>query len=115
MIIESFAKFNQLEIIKHYSDDGFTGSNFNRPAFEALKNDIEKGLINCVVVKDFSRLGRELSETGGYIEEYFLSKQVRFIAINDGYDTNVVDAMLGIRLSVNDLYLRDTSKKIRRF
>lgn len=113
MIIESFAKFNQLEIIKHYSDDGFTGSNFNRPAFEALKNDIEKGLINCVVVKDLSRLGRELYETGGYIEEYFLSKQVRFIAINDGYDSNVGDAMLGIRLSVNDLYLRDTSKKIR--
>lgn len=51
MIIESFAKFNQLKIIKHYSDDGFTGSNFNRPAFEALKNDIEKGIINCVIVK----------------------------------------------------------------
>ena len=55
MIIESFAKFNQLKIIKHYSDDGFTGSNFNRPAFEALKNDIEKGIINCVIVKDLSR------------------------------------------------------------
>lgn len=53
MIIESFAKFNQLKIIKHYSDDGFTGSNFNRPAFEALKNDIEKGIINCVIVKDY--------------------------------------------------------------
>ena len=58
MIIESFAKFNQLKIIKHYSDDGFTGSNFNRPAFEALKNDIEKGIINCVLVKDLSRLDR---------------------------------------------------------
>lgn len=113
MIIESFAKFNNLKIVRHYSDDGFTGSNFNRPGFEELKRDIEDGLINCVIVKDLSRLGRELYETGSYIEEYFLSKQVRFIAINDGYDSDVGDSMLGIRLSVNDLYLRDTSKKIR--
>ena len=113
MIIESFARFNDLKIIRHYSDDGFTGSNFNRPGFEQLKKDIEEGLINCVIVKDLSRLGRELYETGSYIEEYFLSKQVRFIAINDGYDSNVGDSMLGIRLSVNDLYLRDTSKLYR--
>jgi len=113
MIIESFAKFNNLKIMRHYCDDGFTGSNFNRPGFEELKRDIEDGLINCVIVKDLSRLGRELYETGSYIEEYFLSKQVRFIAINDGYDSDVGDSMLGIRLSVNDLYLRDTSKKIR--
>lgn len=113
MIIESFAKFNMLHIIKHYSDDGFTGSNFNRPGFEELKRDIEDGMINCVIVKDLSRLGRELYLTGQYIEEYFLSKDVRFIAINDGYDSEVGDSMLGIRLSVNDMYLRDTSKKIR--
>ena len=113
MIIESFAKFNKLNIIKHYSDDGFTGSNFNRPGFEALKKDIEEKRINCVIVKDLSRLGRELYLTGQYIEEYFLSKDVRFIAINDGYDSEIGDSMLGIRLSVNDMYLRDTSKKIR--
>lgn len=113
MIIESFAKFNNLKIIEHYSDDGFTGSNFNRPGFERLKKAIEDNLINCVIVKDLSRLGRELYETGAYIEEYFLSKNVRFIAINDGYDSDVGDSMLGIRLSVNDLYLRDTSKKVR--
>lgn len=113
MIIESFAKFNNLKIIKHYSDDGFSGSNFNRPGFEELKRDIEDGMINCVIVKDLSRLGRELYLTGQYIEEYFLSKNVRFIAINDGYDSEIGDSMLGIRLSVNDMYLRDTSKKIR--
>ncbi len=113
MIIESFAKFNNLIISKYYSDDGFTGSNYNRPGFELLKQDIENETINCVIVKDLSRLGRELYETGIYIEEYFLTKNVRFIAINDGYDSLVGDAMLGIRLSVNDLYLRDTSKKIR--
>ncbi|MBR3840648.1 MAG: recombinase family protein [Erysipelotrichales bacterium] len=113
MIIESFARFNGLNIYKHYIDDGFTGSNFNRPAFDTLKRDIEKGIINCVIVKDLSRLGRELYETGTYIEEYFLNKNIRFIAINDGYDSQIGDSMLGIRLSVNDMYLRDTSKKIR--
>lgn len=113
MIIDSFANFNKINLKKHYFDDGYTGSNFNRPGFQELIRDIEAGLINCVIVKDLSRLGRELYETGSYIEEYFLSKNVRFIAINDGYDSNVGDAMLGIRLSVNDLYLRDTSKKIR--
>ena len=113
MIIESFAKFNKFVIVKHYSDDGFTGSNFDRPAFEQLKQDIESRKIDCVIVKDLSRLGRELYLTGSYIEEYFLSKNVRFIAINDGYDSLVGDSMLGIRLSVNDMYLRDTSKKIR--
>lgn len=113
MIIDSFAKFNNIKIRKHYSDDGFTGSNFHRPGFEELIKDIEDGFINCVIVKDLSRLGRELYETGSYIEEYFLSKNVRFIAINDGYDSIIGDSMLGIRLSVNDLYLRDTSQKIR--
>ncbi len=113
MIIESFASFHQMKIIRHYCDDGYTGSNFNRPGFEDLINDIEKGYIDCVIVKDLSRLGRELYKTGTYIEDYFLARQVRFIAVNDGYDSNVGDAMLGIRLSVNDLYLRDTSKKIR--
>lgn len=113
IIIESFAKFNKFNIIEHYSDDGFTGSNFNRPGFERLKSDIEIGRINCVIVKDLSRLGRELYLTGKYIEDYFLTKGVRFIAINDGYDSDVGDSMLGIRLSVNDMYLRDTSKKVR--
>ena len=113
MIIESFVKFNNFAIYKHYSDDGYTGSNFNRPGFEELKRDIEAKKVNCVIVKDLSRLGRELYLTGSYIEEYFLSKNVRFIAINDGYDSLVGDSMLGIRLSVNDMYLRDTSKKIR--
>lgn len=113
MIIESFAKFNNFIIIKHYSDDGFTGSNFDRPGFERLKKDIEAKKIDCVIVKDLSRLGREMYLTGSYIEQYFLSRNVRFIAINDGYDSLIGDSMLGIRLSVNDMYLRDTSKKIR--
>lgn len=113
MIIDSFAKFNNLKIYKHYVDDGYSGGNFDRPGFQEMINDIERGKINCVITKDLSRLGREMYKTGKYIEEYFFEKGIRYIAINDSYDSNIGDAMLGIRLSVNDLYLRDVSKKVK--
>ena len=113
IIIDSFAKFNNLKIYKHYIDDGYSGGNFDRPGFQEMIKDIENGKINCVITKDLSRLGREMYKTGKYIEEYFLEKGVRYIAINDSYDSNIGDSMLGIRLSVNDLYLRDVSKKVK--
>lgn len=113
MIIDSFAKFNNLKIVKHYVDDGYSGGNFDRPGFQEMIKDIESGKINCVITKDLSRLGREMYKTGKYIEEYFLEHGVRYIAINDSYDSNIGDSMLGIRLSVNDLYLRDVSKKVK--
>ena len=113
IIIDSFAKFNNLKIYRHYVDDGYSGGNFDRPAFQEMIEVIEKGKINCVITKDLSRLGREMYKTGKYIEEYFLEKGVRYIAINDSYDSNIGDSMLGIRLSVNDLYLRDVSKKVK--
>lgn len=113
MIINSFAKYYNLEIIKEYIDDGYSGGNFDRPAFKNLIRDIELGRINCVITKDLSRLGREIYATGTYIEEYFLEHNVRYIAINDSYDSEIGDSMLGIRLGVNDLYLRDVSKKVK--
>lgn len=113
MIIRSFAKHNGLNIVKEYVDDGYSGGNFERPAFSEMIQDIESGLINCVITKDLSRLGREMYGTGKYIEEYFLEHNVRYIAINDSYDSLIGDSMLGLRLGVNDLYLRDVSKKVK--
>ena len=113
MIIRSFAKHNGLNIVKEYVDDGYSGGNFERPAFSQMIQDIEDGLINCVITKDLSRLGREMYGTGKYIEEYFLEHNVRYIAINDSYDSLIGDSMLGLRLGVNDLYLRDVSKKVK--
>ena len=113
LIIDSFANFNKLKIEKTYSDDGFSGGNFDRPAFKEMIKDIENGLINCVITKDLSRLGREMYGTGKYIEQFFLEHEVRYIAINDSYDSLIGDSMLGLRLSINDLYLRDVSKKVR--
>lgn len=113
MIIEKFAKHNHFNLVKEYVDDGYSGGNFDRPAFQQMIEDIEKGVINCVITKDLSRLGREMYKTGKYIEEYFLEHDVRYIAINDSYDSNIGDSLLGLRLGVNDLYLRDVSKKVR--
>lgn len=112
-IISSFAKFNGLNIVKEYVDDGYSGGNFDRPAYQEMIDDIEKGKVNCVITKDLSRLGREIYKTGNYIEQYFTEKGVRYIAINDSYDSNIGDTMLGLRLGVNDLYLRDVSKKVK--
>lgn len=70
-----------------YIDDGYTGTNFDRPDFKRLLNDIEKGFVNLVIVKDLSRLGRNYVKTGMFIDEYFPIHNVRFIAINDGIDT----------------------------
>ncbi len=114
MIIESFCKFQNIELVEEYVDDGFSGSNFDRPAFKRMIEDIESGKINCVITKDFSRLGRELYQTGTYIEDYFKDKGVRYIAINDGYDSlNDNDNMISMKLAFNDYYLRDISKKVK--
>ena len=94
MIIESFAKFQNLEIIKEYIDDGFSGGNFDRPGFKKMIKDIEDDVINCVITKELSRLGRELYQTGRYIEEYFIDNHIRYIAINDGYGSLKGDSML---------------------
>ena len=72
-----------------YIDDGYTGTNFKRPDFQRMIADIEEGLINCVIVKDLSRFGRDYLETGRYIQRYFPEKKVRFIAVNDHVDSKV--------------------------
>lgn len=113
MIIESFCKFGKLDLVEEYVDDGYSGGNFDRPAFKRMLDDIDSGKINCVITKDLSRLGRELYGTGSFIEEYFLEKNVRYIAINDGYDSLNGDSMISMKLTFNDYILRDTSKKVK--
>lgn len=112
LIIKSFCSFNKMELVEEYVDDGYSGGNFDRPNFKRMISDIEAGKINCVITKDLSRLGREIYETGNYIEDYFAQKNIRYIAINDGYDSLNGDSMLPVRLSMNDYVLRDGSKKV---
>lgn len=100
-----------------YIDDGYTGTNFNRPDFIRLKQDIEEGKINLVITKDLSRLGRDYIDTGYYLEKYFPAKRVRYIAVNDGIDTfeknNGNNDMGAFKSVVNDMYAKDISKKVR--
>lgn len=103
-------------LIDIYIDDGFTGTNFNRPSFIRLKEDIEQGKIDMVITKDLSRLGRDYIDTGYYLEKYFPAKNVRYIAVNDGIDTfsknsnNDIGPFMSV---VNDMYAKDISKKVR--
>jgi DNA invertase Pin-like site-specific DNA recombinase len=99
-----------------YVDDGYTGIDYERPAFQRLIRNIESGIINCVVTKDLSRLGREHIETSRLTEIYFPSKGVRYIAVNDGVDTATETSsndFMSLRSVINDWYCRDISKKVR--
>lgn len=103
-------------VIDIYVDDGFSGTNFDRPGFKRMIGDIEKGLINMVVVKDLSRLGRDYIDTGYYFEKYFPSKNIRFIAVTDGIDTFANTSnndMSPFKSVINDLYAKDISKKVK--
>ena len=77
----------ELELVDYYQDDGYTGTNFDRPAFRRMEEDIHQGKVNCVLVKDLSRFGRDYIEMGRYLEKVFPSQGVRFIAVNDHVDS----------------------------
>lgn len=109
----------ELTIFDFYIDDGFTGTNFERPDFLRMIEDIENQKIQCVLVKDLSRLGRDMPKTTSYIKEYFPSKKVRFIAINDSVDKNYYDVdtsedmLIDFKNMFNGFYPRDISSKVR--
>lgn len=104
-------------LIDIYKDDGYTGTNFERPGFKRMIEDIEIGKINLVITKDLSRLGRDYIETGRYIEKYFPSRNVRYIAVNDNIDTfdkkNTNNDMTPFKSVMNDMYAKDISNKVR--
>ncbi len=97
-----------------YIDDGWSGTNYDRPGFQRMIDDIEDGKINCVVTKDLSRLGRNYILTGQYTEIYFPSKGVRYIAVNDNVDTLNGESELAPFLNIlNEMHARQTSKKVK--
>ena len=115
MILQRYADDHGFYNCKFYIDDGYTGTNYDRPAFMQMEEDMKAGKIGIIIVKDQSRLGREHIKTNHLMEIAFHTYNVRFIAINDGYDSlNVKDMdFSGIRNYFNDFYAADTSKKIR--
>ena len=115
MILQKYADDHGFYNCKFYIDDGYTGTNYDRPEFMQMEEDMKAGKIGVIIVKDQSRLGREHIKTNHLMEIAFHTYNVRFIAINDGYDSlNVKDMdFSGIRNYFNDFYAADTSKKIR--
>lgn len=116
-IIENYIALHpDFKVYSNYIDNGTTGTNFDRPAFRQMMEDVESGKVNCIIVKDLSRLGRNTIDTGYYIEKYFPSMGVRFIAINDDYDSAYPSGdaiMLPLKNMINEAYALDIGKKIR--
>lgn len=115
-ILTKFVIEKGWNIVNIYVDDGFTGLNFDRPAFNELIEDIKKGKITLVITKDLSRLGRDYIEVGYYIEKFFPENGVRYIALNDNIDTEKDmgnNDIMPFKSIINDMYSKDISKKVR--
>ena len=113
-MLRSYAAEHGYVVFDEYVDDGWSGTNFDRPDFKRMIGDIEAKKVNMVITKDLSRLGRDYITAGQYTEIYFPSKGVRYIAIHDGYDSDSPYSDIApFKNVINEMYARDTSKKIR--
>ena len=116
-VLEDYCKANGYTVYDFYCDDGFTGTNFDRPSFKRMMSDVQNGIVNMVVVKDLSRLGRNYIEVGKYIEDVFPEKGIRFVAIDDDVDSERenldLDLMLPLKNIFNQYYPADCSRKTR--
>ena len=119
ILIDNYMKStSDITIVETFKDDGFSGTDFKRPGFQAMLKAIENKEINCIIVKDLSRFGREHIDVDRYIQKVFPQLGVRFIAINDNYDSetaNITDThlVLPVKSFVNDTYCRQNSQKVR--
>ncbi len=118
-LVRSYVRdHDDMELFDIYVDDGYSGANFDRPEFRRMMTDIEAGNVNCVIVKDLSRLGRDYIEAGRLIQKTFPAFHVRFIAITDNFDSQTADyntksLVLPVKNFINDSYCRDISQKVR--
>ena len=115
-LLDAYVQQHGISVYDTYVDDGWSGTNFDRPGFQRMIADIVAGYVNMVITKDLSRLGRDYIMTGHYMERYFPEKGVRYISLLDGIDTGVESTANDItpfRAIMNDMYAKDISKKIR--
>ena len=115
-LLREFVQQHRLNVYDTYVDDGWSGTNFDRPAFQRMIADIEAKKVNMVITKDLSRLGRDYIMTGHYMERYFPEHRVRYISLLDGIDTGVdstANDITPFRAIMNDMYAKDISKKIK--
>ena len=115
-LLREFVQQHRLSVYDTYIDDGWSGTSFDRPAFQRMIADIEAKKVNMVITKDLSRLGRDYILTGHYMERYFPEHRVRYISLLDGIDTGVdstANDITPFRAIMNDMYAKDISKKIK--
>ena len=117
-IINSYVKRNQITMVKEYVDDGYSGANFDRPNFKEMISDAYDKKFDTIIVKDLSRFGRDYIEAGKYIQRIFPENEIRFISVNDNYDSKSADMndthlILPIKNFINDSYCRDISNKVK--
>lgn len=114
-LLTKYVQEQNWQIAEIYVDDGFSGTNFERPAFKRMIKDIEENKLDCVITKDLSRLGRNYLQCGYYLEIFFPEHNVRYIALSDGVDTisNTSMDITPFRNLLNEMYVKDTSKKIK--
>ena len=115
-LLREFVQQHRLSVYDTYVDDGWSGTNFDRPSFQRMIADIEAKKVNMVITKDLSRLGRDYIMTGHYMERYFPEHRVRYISLLDGIDTGVdstANDITPFRAIMNDMYAKDISKKIK--
>ena len=112
-IVENYCKQHGITILKYFVDDGWSGGNFARPGFQEMLDALDSGKANMVITKDLSRLGRDMRESSFYAEQYFPEKQIRYIAIADNFDSETENIMAPFQFAMNEVYLRDGSRKIK--
>lgn len=113
-ILENYCKAHNIVIANEFVDDDYSGGNFNRPGFQAMLKALDTDArVNMVITKDLSRLGRDMSESSYYAERYFPEHGIRYLAIYDNFDSEEENFLAPFQFAINDVYLRDSSKKIK--
>ena len=113
MIIQDYCERNEILLVRVFIDDGWSGGNFDRPAFQEMIALLEQGKANIVITKDLSRLGRDMREASYYAEQYFPEHGIRYLTVADNFDTEQENVMAPFQFAMNKVYLRDGSRKVK--
>ncbi len=113
MMIQNYCKQNGITLVREFSDDGYSGGNFDRPAFQEMLRQLQQGKANLVITKDLSRLGRDMREASYYAEQFFPEHGIRYLALGDNFDTEHDNIMAPFLFAMNEVYLRDGSRKVK--
>ena len=112
-IVKDYCARHGIIIVREFVDDGFSGGNFERPGFQAMLEHLAEGRVNTVITKDLSRLGRDMTESSYYAERFFPEHDIRYLAPGNDFDSTGDNLMAPFQFAMNDVYLRDTSRKVR--